>query len=242
MEWEITTRKLPNLEEKDRMVVAGVQGGWYRPSDVLIADGRVYSVRNGRLSEVYAYMVLPEPPRKHVQIPLERLSQKKKEKPHQKSLISVLREKCDSDGIEPITPDWLREHLPTFCTEREIEILKMRFADGNTLLESGDRLGISKERVRQIERKAIRKIYARKYVESQIRCFEEPEERNISEIDIKCLDLSVRAYNGLKRGGIDTVEQLSECSEKDIKAIRNIGDASVEEIQKKLKQFLENGA
>lgn len=51
---------------------------------------------------------------------------------------------------------------------------------------------------------------------------------------IEDLELSVRSYNCLKRQGIDTLEQLVECSEVDLMNIRNFGSKSIEEIKDKL--------
>lgn len=51
---------------------------------------------------------------------------------------------------------------------------------------------------------------------------------------IEELDLSVRAYNCLKRGRIDTVEQLQQMSDDDLLRIRNMGTRTVEEIREKV--------
>lgn len=248
MDWEIAAKKLPDLRDKARTVVGGALGGWFRPSDIFIADGRAYSVRNGRVAEIYAYLVLPEPPVKVNPSPPKKIV-KKQSLRYPDNLISILERKYDWDGIEPITEEWLKEQLPIFCTERELKTIRMRFVNGDTLEECGWQLGISRERVRQIERKVVAKIYRRKFVETQIGNYGMPEDGNTKkcpsdkrETAIECLDLSVRAYNGLRRGGIDTVGQLTELSRNDIKAIRNIGSATVEEIEKKLSQFLEKGA
>ena len=47
---------------------------------------------------------------------------------------------------------------------------------------------------------------------------------------IEEMDLSVRSYNCLKRVGIDTIEQLSEKTEDDLRRIRNLGKQSIGEI------------
>ena len=64
--------------------------------------------------------------------------------------------------------------------------------------------------------------------------------RSIRETDISALELSVRAYNGLKRAGYHTVGDLAEaiCSGTDIRKIRNCGLKSYSEIMEKL--FLYN--
>lgn len=57
--------------------------------------------------------------------------------------------------------DEIREAL-SILTDREKHIIKLRFGIGNegpyTLEETGDRLGITRERVRQLQEKAIRKL------------------------------------------------------------------------------------
>lgn len=56
------------------------------------------------------------------------------------------------------------------------------------------------------------------------------------ETDIEVLDLKVRAYNCLKRAGIETVEQLIERidSSSDLLQIKNLGRNSAVEIMEKL--------
>jgi len=57
---------------------------------------------------------------------------------------------------------------------------------------------------------------------------------NELERPIEELDLSVRSYNCLKRQGVNTVGQLTECSENDLLNIRNFGAKSIEEVKDKL--------
>lgn len=64
-----------------------------------------------------------------------------------------------------------------------------------------------------------------------------PEEVQTStDLDrmVEDLDLSVRAYNCLKRAGIHSVRQLVEYSEIDLLNIRNFGAKSIEEVKDKL--------
>lgn len=62
----------------------------------------------------------------------------------------------------------------------------------------------------------------------------------MEEADIEALDLGVRAYNGLKRAGYNTVGQLVAAitSGEDIRRIRNCGVKSYSEIMERL--FLYN--
>lgn len=51
---------------------------------------------------------------------------------------------------------------------------------------------------------------------------------------IEELDLSVRAYNCLKRARIDTVEQLQQLSDDDLLRFRNMGVSTLKEIRQKV--------
>lgn len=50
------------------------------------------------------------------------------------------------------------------------------------------------------------------------------------------LDLSVRAYNCLKRHGVRTVEELSKMTDEELQSVRNLGSRCIEEIKEKLKE------
>ncbi|MBR5199799.1 MAG: sigma-70 family RNA polymerase sigma factor [Bacteroidales bacterium] len=57
--------------------------------------------------------------------------------------------------------DLLNEYLNTYLTPRENDVIRMRFGfdcPQLTLQEIGDRFGICRERVRQIEDKALKKL------------------------------------------------------------------------------------
>lgn len=63
---------------------------------------------------------------------------------------------------------------------------------------------------------------------------EEDKKEKVLEMTIEELDLSVRAYNCLKRAGINSVGELIERSEEDMMKVRNLGRKSLEEVLKKL--------
>lgn len=69
---------------------------------------------------------------------------------------------------------------------------------------------------------------------------EEPEEPEdpTSQIPIEELNLSVRAYNCLKRAQINTVADLLEYSQDDLLEIKNFGQKSAEEVIEALQQRL----
>lgn len=66
---------------------------------------------------------------------------------------------------------------------------------------------------------------------------DEKEKETTLNSPIEDLELSVRSYNCLKRHGIDSLEQLLECSEVDLMNIRNFGSKSIEEIKEKLAEL-----
>lgn len=60
------------------------------------------------------------------------------------------------------------------------------------------------------------------------------EEDTEDETSIETLDISNRAYNGLKRAGINTIEELIQRSRKEISTLDNIGSKTVDEIEVQL--------
>lgn len=64
---------------------------------------------------------------------------------------------------------------------------------------------------------------------------EEKTEKALDE-PIEELDLSVRSYNCLKRQGIDTLQELVACTEKDLLSVKNFGAKSIQEVKDKLKE------
>jgi DNA-directed RNA polymerase subunit alpha len=60
------------------------------------------------------------------------------------------------------------------------------------------------------------------------------EGESVLDTPIEELDLSVRSYNCLKRQGVNTIGQLTECTEGDLLNIRNFGAKSIEEVKDKL--------
>jgi DNA-directed RNA polymerase subunit alpha len=63
------------------------------------------------------------------------------------------------------------------------------------------------------------------------------EAESMLDTPIEELELSVRSYNCLKRQGVNTIGQLTECSENDLLNIRNFGAKSIEEVKDKLQQM-----
>jgi DNA-directed RNA polymerase subunit alpha len=64
------------------------------------------------------------------------------------------------------------------------------------------------------------------------------EEDETKQIHIEELQLSVRAYNCLKRAQINTVADLLKYSQDDLLEIKNFGQKSAEEVMEALRQHL----
>ncbi len=132
--------------------------------------------------------------------------------------------------------------------EREQTIIHYRFAELRTCEECQKLLHITRERVRQIESKAIRKLKCKKcqfLVGSIIKSLEEKNEetdqqsgyKNSHGKTIDHMELSIRSYNALKRGGINYIDDLRECSLMDLQNLRNMGIKSLHEVIDKAAQY-----
>ena len=74
-------------------------------------------------------------------------------------------------------------------------------------------------------------------VNVQTIAYNEPEndtKEKVLEMTIEELDLSVRAFNCLKRAGINTVAELVQRNQEDMMKVRNLGKKSLEEVEQKL--------
>lgn len=74
----------------------------------------------------------------------------------------------------------------------------------------------------------------------------EPDQDKVNEdavrdLPIDELELSVRAFNCLKRAEINTIGELTDKTEDELTRVRNLGKKSVVEIKEKLSNFREHG-
>lgn len=176
----------------------------------------------------------------------------------------------------PPNADWVIERCLSCLTEREAEVVADRVVRNLTFEEIGKEMGVTRERIRQIEAKAHRKLrrqlwaamrYAPGY-EEEIQKIREKHEKLILDeaiarykatleeedieplvkkkanemlgkiaIPIEELDLSVRAYNCLKRSGINTVNQLQKKNANDLMKIPCLGQNTLREIMAKLEEY-----
>ena len=168
------------------------------------------------------------------------------------------RSKEDLIGSFYITIDNIKSMTRRF-NYREIEVLQYRFIEKLTLQEIGKIYGVTKDRIRQIEAKALRKLMytnekevcVMKYgMSNYIERIMEPYKdlihrmancKDVStySISIEDVELSTRAYNCLKRAGINTVKDLIEFkSKRGFERIRNLGKKTQREIESMLEEMM----
>ncbi|MGL4589097.1 MAG: DNA-directed RNA polymerase subunit alpha [Mycoplasmatales bacterium] len=74
------------------------------------------------------------------------------------------------------------------------------------------------------------------FEEQKIETIVAPVSEDSEETSIETLDISNRAYNGLKRANINTIEDLCSRSKREISSLDNIGAKTVDEIENQLKE------
>ena len=139
------------------------------------------------------------------------------------------------------------EYVLHTLTERERRVLDFRYKDGLTFEEIGKRFCVTRERIRQIHAKFLRKlrhperlnylkygvsgVVARKTENAREAALASmPKPDKPEDITLEELELSVRSYNCLKRAGMNTLREVSEMTFDELCHVRNLGKKSVDEI------------
>ena len=165
-------------------------------------------------------------------------------------------------GPEGVTTDFsvtkelisdLDQLLDKYLTEPEAYILRLRYINELKLEDIANLREVTRERIRQIEAKALRRlrhvVYTQslslskqisnkkneiKSLESQIQQIRETMSdvlEHPSNTPIEELPLSVREFNGLKRSGINNVHDILEAINNiKIMGIRQLGPGSINNI------------
>lgn len=110
--------------------------------------------------------------------------------------------------------------------ERERKILQLRA--NHTLEEIGEMFGVTRERIRQIEAKALRRIALSKR-------FKEDGPITVKS-DIERLVLSIRADNCLRKSNINTIENILESGPLKLLKIKNLGCKCIQEIKNEMRR------
>ena len=166
--------------------------------------------------------------------------------PWPENLLRCIFKDADYDTWKnQIPPDFdesLKYVLEETLTERESYILYAFFRDRMKLRKIGERYRIKADRCAQIKEKAIRRIrhpsrfrYLKYGLAEIARREKEPrKEIPVVKCDIVELDLSVKAFNCLRRGNITMIEQLTRYSKTELRKLRNMGVGTLAEVERKL--------
>ena len=200
--------------------------------------------------------------------------------------FSVNLEEVEQNFDEILT-DYFNDEK-CFLNEREKRIILYRYKEKRTLEDIAKDFNLTRERIRQIERKAITKIKYKKemfysdfddyllvkknhdrkkeeliekivildnllfkasllindkqttvgQIEEFMNLSEEARKNILAEFtDISDLDLSVRAYNCLRRARINTIGELAKKSVTDLMKVRNLGRKCLKEIIETLRDL-----
>ena len=184
-------------------------------------------------------------------------------------LINSVLQSNDLIILDVAEEDTFMEVINEALNEREREVINYRFGflgELNSLDKTAIHMRITRERVRQIEAKALRKLrnprWLKKFLPNYDLKIKELKENetmkdiekrldekqkintnikvnhiNIITTPLDQIGLTVRAYNCLKRTGINNVGQLSKISKSKLEKIRNLGKVSQQEIIDKLKEY-----
>ena len=163
----------------------------------------------------------------------------------------------------PVFTQIIKEELK----EKEADVIFCYYRDGMTLDDIGEKYGLTRERVRQIKAKGVRKLRypprVKRYILYSYECVselqnklselqkivlgEDAEEAAVTEIKeptIDALNLSVRPYNCLSRYTLRKfgtkelyISQLTDMTAEEVANIRNLGKRSFMEILYALKEY-----
>lgn len=155
----------------------------------------------------------------------------------------------------PADFDGSLEYVLHSLTERERRVLDFRYKEGLTYEEIGKHFCVTRERIRQIHAKSLRKLRRPdrlnylKYgvsgvIARQTESAREAALASLPKLDIKPeditleeLELSVRSYNCLKRAGMNTLREVSEMTFDELCHVRNVGKKSIDEIYAVLTKY-----
>lgn len=159
--------------------------------------------------------------------------------------------------------DWeamLMYCLKKFLSARENEVLSSLFEEHLSLSETAERYSVTKERIRQIEVRAIKKLRdlpsvliqrgcpdtvieasLKDYLEDEMGVLRKHQFKKASKYSDRYLDIHVielglntKQTNCLRKSGIITIGDLIKFSREDLLQIRNMGIKSVEFIEDQL--------
>lgn len=138
---------------------------------------------------------------------------------------------------EDLSPEKLEEIIQKNLTPMQRYVVFSRFKCKFTITKIAEQAELSKERIRQIQSKAIRIIK---------KCHEEGSieenypikiKRDFYNVSISELKLSARVKNCLLRAEKTTIGDLANTSEYDFLIMRNFGDMSYKSLKQSLNEY-----
>lgn len=174
-----------------------------------------------------------------------------------RNLIRVLIGSCD-DALPVDTAQFMDNLLGVLDERRSFVICKHFGLDGDaelTLLTIGELLGVTRERVRQIEAEALRKLRSNKRREALIQFVQAKDDIRQKMLNLRSdrdfvrwaapeppttiedLELSVRAYNMLKNRGVYSLTKLPLPAQQRAGFSRKCGKKVIGEIVGRLACF-----
>ncbi len=171
----------------------------------------------------------------------------------------------DSEKILFFSPELIYKAMNNNLNARQMDVLVCRYRDGKTLDEIAKKFGVTRERIRQCETRAIGRLsdpmvlnsmravsytqyknlenryeavsYAYNHTPEQKDIEELVKESAITEMPIEDLGLSIRTHTCLRRAGISTVGELIAKTQTEMMKVRNLGKKSLYEIKTKLNKI-----
>lgn len=256
MEWISVDEGLP--EKDTKVLVCHSYGATTGMFDGEFWHSIVQPKKN--LTTVTHWLEIPELPlSKSKAKRLQREQRKKEVKEYPENLLCAIMGERNLEAIGfnsdiSIVGERLEKMLDTLLP-REKEILHIRWKNRFSFQTVAEMYNLTKERIRQIENKALRKLrhptrwaFIKDGIDikaERLKALElaktQKEERIVNlqfdKIGIEHLDLSVRSYNCLKRAGYDTLKEILVLTDADFCRIRNMGSRSINEVKEKIKPY-----
>lgn len=180
------------------------------------------------------------------------------------NLLKVIFESDEDKIFRTYIPGFFQT-LNTKITVREKNVLEYRYINRYTFKQIGEIYNVTHQRIRQIEKKAIRKLrhpsrtelylfdvmdeaYNRGFEAGLVKGFNEGLKHDscetlkaytytIKPIPIEELNLSVRTLNCLIRNGIKNTEDLLRCDIQQLMKMRNFGEKCLHELVEEAKRY-----
>lgn len=176
--------------------------------------------------------------------------------------LNLLNEIAGGEWLDELPTDYrgtLEYIITETLTEREAQVIHLRYRDKMTFDNIAKELNMSRESIRRVKAKTIRKLrhpqrmsYLKRGMKGEIReatdkltnvggtlaeLLQKPETVEVVKtaasplsMPIDELDLSVRGYNVLYRAGILTLGNITDKSLEQLMKCRNMGKKTLDEI------------